>query len=120
MPLSPHTEAVLAAVEAIPRGSVMSYGDVAEYAGLSSARMVGRILALEAADVPWHRVVRADGTPAPHLRVRQLELLRAEGVPLRGADGDRIDMRAARWDGAPPSEPAERAGRPAGRGPESA
>lgn len=98
MPASPHSEAILAAIESIPPGRVMSYGDVAEYAGVSSARMVGRILALEAADVPWHRVLRADGTPAPHLRTRQLERLRAEGVPMRG---ERVDMPAARWDGRP-------------------
>ena len=98
MPASPHSEAILAAIESIPPGRVMSYGDVAEYAGVSSARMVGRILAVEAADVPWHRVLRADGTPAPHLRTRQLERLRAEGVPMRG---ERVDMPAARWDGRP-------------------
>jgi methylated-DNA-protein-cysteine methyltransferase-like protein len=78
----------------------MSYGDVAEYAGVGSARMVGRVLALDSDDgLPWHRVLRADGTPAPHIRTRQLELLRAEGVPMRGPDRDRVDMRQARWDG---------------------
>ncbi|MCW2604348.1 MAG: hypothetical protein JWN61_2483, partial [Pseudonocardiales bacterium] len=34
---------------------------------------------------------------------RQLELLRGEGVPMRGPDRDRVDMRAARWDGVPAS-----------------
>jgi methylated-DNA-protein-cysteine methyltransferase-like protein len=100
--VSPHSEAIFAAIARIPAGAVMSYGDVAEYAGVSSARMVGRILALEGAaagfDLPWHRVLRSDGTPAPHLKARQLELLRSEGVPLRG-DGQRVDMRRARWDG---------------------
>lgn len=99
--VSPHSEAILAAIAAIPPGRVMSYGDVAEFAGVSSARMVGRILAGDAADVPWHRVLRWDGTPAPHIRTRQLELLRAEGVPMRGPDRDRVDMRSARWDGEP-------------------
>jgi alkylated DNA nucleotide flippase Atl1 len=35
---------ILACVEAIPPGRVMSYGDVAEYAGANSARTVGRVL----------------------------------------------------------------------------
>lgn len=103
MPVSPHSVAILDAIAQIPPGRVMSYGDVAEFAGVSSARMVGRILALDAGDsaVPWHRVLRSDGTPASHLQARQLELLRAEGVPMRGVDRDRVDMRAARWDGRP-------------------
>jgi methylated-DNA-protein-cysteine methyltransferase related protein len=42
-------------------------------------------------DVPWHRVVRADGTLAKG--ARQRALLDAEGVPFRG---DRVDLRAAR------------------------
>jgi alkylated DNA nucleotide flippase Atl1 len=34
----------------------------------------------DSSDLPWHRVIRASGRPAPHLTTRQLELLRAEGV----------------------------------------
>lgn len=95
-----HVDAILTAIRQIPAGTVMSYGDVAEYAGVGSARLVGRILAIDSGDdVPWHRVLRADGTPAPHIRDRQLGLLRAEGVPMRGPDRDRVDMRQARWDG---------------------
>jgi len=87
---------ILACVERIPSGRVMSYGDVAEYVGTRSARVVGRVLAIDGGSVPWHRVMRSDGTCADHLRERQLELLRAEGVPLRG---DRVDLAKARWDG---------------------
>jgi alkylated DNA nucleotide flippase Atl1 len=72
-------ERVRAVVEAIPAGEVLSYGEVADRAGLRSARLVGRILA-ESDDLPWHRVVRADGTPTPHLAAQQTALLRAEGV----------------------------------------
>lgn len=79
---------------------MLSYGDVAELAGVGGPRLVGRILATEPdAAIPWHRVLRADGTCAPPVRTRQLALLRAEGVPMRGAERDRVDMRAARWDG---------------------
>ncbi|CAM00407.1 O(6)-alkylguanine repair protein YbaZ [Saccharopolyspora erythraea NRRL 2338] len=89
-------EQVRSVVAAIPPGKVLSYGDVAELAGLRSARLVGRIMAEDSADLPWHRVLRANGTVAEHLRSRQLELLRAEGVL---ADGARIDMRQYRWGG---------------------
>lgn len=93
-----HVEAVLDAVALIPAGRVMSYGDVAEYVGLPSPRMVGAVLSRFGGGVPWHRVLRSDGRPAPHLCVEQLRLLRAEGTPLR-ADGERVDMGRARWDG---------------------
>jgi alkylated DNA nucleotide flippase Atl1 len=72
-------ERVRSVVAAIPKGEVLSYGEVAARARLPSARLVGRVLA-ESHDLPWHRVVRADGTPTPHLAARQVPLLRAEGV----------------------------------------
>lgn len=70
-------------IVSIPRGTVLSYGEVADRAGLRSARLVGRILAECDDDIPWHRVVRADGSPTPHLVARQTALLRAEGVRFR-------------------------------------
>jgi alkylated DNA nucleotide flippase Atl1 len=73
-------ERVRDVIEAIPAGQVLSYGEVADRAGLRSARLVGRILAEGLDGVPWHRVLRADGTPTPHLATRQLALLRDEGV----------------------------------------
>jgi alkylated DNA nucleotide flippase Atl1 len=42
-------------------------------------------------EVPWHRIVRADGSLAKG--ARQRALLEAEGVPFRG---QRVDMRVAR------------------------
>lgn len=89
-------EQVLRVVERIPAGCVMSYGDVAEYLGSRAPRAVGSVMAREGDGVPWHRVLRSDGTPAPQLAERQLALLAAEGVPIRGG---RVDMRRARWDG---------------------
>ena len=85
---------VLDAVDRIPRGKVMAYGDVAEYVGAGSARAVGRVMATWGSEVPW--VLRADGSCATHKADRQLELLRRERVPLRGG---RVDMERARWDG---------------------
>ncbi len=87
---------ILACVESIPAGRVMTYGDVAEYVGSRAPRLVGRVLANDGGTVPWHRVLRADGTCADHLRDEQRQRLIAEGV--RFADG-RVDLRAYRWDG---------------------
>jgi alkylated DNA nucleotide flippase Atl1 len=67
---------------AIPVGSVLSYGEVAAIAGLPSARLVGRLLSEDGQDLPWHRVLRADGSCAPHLADEQLARLRAEGVTV--------------------------------------
>jgi methylated-DNA-protein-cysteine methyltransferase related protein len=94
-------ERVREMIAAVPAGSVVSYGDIAAMAGAPSPRLVGRILAEDGHDLPWHRVLRADGTPAPHLQHEQLELLRAEGVL---ADGNKIDMRAYRWAEAKPAQ----------------
>ncbi|MFC8313239.1 MGMT family protein [Gordonia hongkongensis] len=88
-------EQVRALVSAIPAGQVSTYGDLAAAAGLSSPRIVGWIMRTDSADLPWHRVVPAGGRPAPHLATRQLERLRAEGVPV--TDG-RIRLRECRWD----------------------
>ncbi|MGW4243965.1 MGMT family protein [Nocardia sp. NPDC004722] len=86
-------ERVRELVAAIPPGRVSTYGDIAAAAGLSTPRTVGWIMRTDAADLPWHRVLRANGTPAPHLAHRQLAELVAEGCPM--VDG-RVDMRRAR------------------------
>jgi methylated-DNA-protein-cysteine methyltransferase related protein len=86
-------EHVRALVAAIPPGRVVTYGDLAEAVGLSSPRIVGWIMRTDSSDLPWHRVIRASGRPAPHLATRQLELLRAEGV--LSVDG-KIGLRQVR------------------------
>jgi alkylated DNA nucleotide flippase Atl1 len=73
-------ENVRALVASIPAGRVATYGDIADAAGLSSARIVGWIMRTDSSDLPWHRVLGASGRPAAHIATRQLELLRAEGV----------------------------------------
>ena len=89
-------EAVLAAVDRIPRGRVMSYGDVAEYVGRGGPRAVGTVLAKWGGGVPWHRVVTAEGRPNPSAPDQAAARLRGERVAFRG---ERVDMRRARWDG---------------------
>jgi methylated-DNA-protein-cysteine methyltransferase related protein len=73
-------ERVRELVASIPPGRVVTYGDIACAAALSSPRIVAWIMRTDSADLPWHRVITASGRPAPHLAERQLELLRAEGV----------------------------------------
>jgi methylated-DNA-protein-cysteine methyltransferase related protein len=53
--------------------------------------MVGHILATTRERLPWHRIVRADGSLARGSRQRRL--LIKEGIPMRG---DRVDLRIAR------------------------
>jgi len=100
---------VLDFVDAIPPGHVMSYGDVARHVGLASPRQVGQIMARHGHAVPWHRIVMADGSPAPHQPREQLARLRSEHVPLVGG---RVDMTRARWQAVDTTEaPAHAAGR---------
>ena len=87
---------ILACVESIPPGKVMTYGDVAEYVGANSARIVGMVLARDDGSVPWHRVMRADGSLAEHLYTEQRQRLLAEGVRF---NRDRVDLASFRWDG---------------------
>jgi alkylated DNA nucleotide flippase Atl1 len=87
---------ILRCVESIPTGRVMTYGDVAEYVGSRAPRQVGRVLAFDGGTVPWHRVVRADGSCAEHLYTEQRQRLLSEGVRFVG---DRIDLARYRWDG---------------------
>jgi O-6-methylguanine DNA methyltransferase len=98
------TRSVLDAVDRIPPGKVMSYGDVAELVDRPGAsRAVGAVMARYGGEVPWHRVLHADGSCAAHQSDRQLALLREEDVPIRNG---RVTMRLARWQGPEPSEPA--------------
>lgn len=87
-------ERVLDLVEHIPPGRVTTYGDIAAALGSRAPRMVGQVMARYGGGVPWHRVLRSDGRPASHLGAEQLARLRSEGVPVIG---DRVDMRAARF-----------------------
>ncbi|MCF3960664.1 MGMT family protein [Streptomyces fuscigenes] len=90
-------EEVRAAVSEIPAGSVASYGDVGRRVG-AGPRQVGRAMSLLDENVPWWRVVRADGTPPSCHGGRAAELFVAEGTPMRGA---RVDMARARYHWAP-------------------
>ncbi|ASL25811.1 MGMT family protein [Azotobacter chroococcum] len=86
----------------VPAGQVISYGRLAELAGLGrAARWVGRILAQLPEDtrLPWHRVVAADGrlslAPGSPAGDEQRARLRAEGLTVHG---NRVDIRRHSWN----------------------
>jgi methylated-DNA-protein-cysteine methyltransferase-like protein len=73
--------AVRSVLERLPPGETFSYAWVASEAGYPGrARAVGALLASGMHDVPWWRVVRADGHLAAHLVEEQTARLRKEGV----------------------------------------
>ena len=90
------TEEVLVIIKRIPYGKVMSYGQVARYAGNNrGARQVARILhsMTEKYHLPWHRIINSKGrisiTDGRYAAI-QRELLISEGVEV--SDGGYIDM----------------------------
>src|SRR3954463_16425340 len=88
------TDVVLGRVRAIPLGFVASHGDVSP----GAPRFAGTVLhACDEPGLPWHRVVRADGSLAKG--ARQCALLDAEGVPFRPTHPRRVDMAVARLAG---------------------
>ena len=85
--LSSRERGVLERIRRVPEGFVATYGDLCPEA----PRFAGQVLSqCEDPSVPWHRIVRSDGSLAKGERQRRL--LEGEGVPFRGA---RVDMDAA-------------------------
>ncbi len=71
----------------VPAGFVATYGDLCP----GAPRFGGMVMAAcDDPSVPWHRIVRADGSLARGARQRRL--LAGEGVPFRG---QRVDMDVA-------------------------
>ncbi len=82
-------ERIVERVRAIPEGFVRTYGDIDP----AAPRLVGLVLSRTAGDdLPWHRVVRADGS-LPKGDEQRRRLVR-EGIPMRG---DRVDLADARF-----------------------
>jgi methylated-DNA-protein-cysteine methyltransferase related protein len=88
MDSSQRAKLILERVRATPEGFVRTYGDISP----GAPRVAGAVLHdCHDPSVPWHRVVRADGSLAKGRRQRRL--LAAEGVPFRG---DKVVMTLAR------------------------
>jgi methylated-DNA-protein-cysteine methyltransferase-like protein len=90
------TSRIIAALRSVPPGKVSCYRDIARAAGLpNGARQVVRVLhsSTEKHDLPWHRIVKADGAIALDSSRGgdlQAEILRSEGVAV--SENGRIDM----------------------------
>ena len=101
-------EQVYALVRAIPRGKVLSYGRVAMLLGVPhGARAVGWALAnlvRSPRDVPWHRVVNAQGRVSikgsPEGAIEQRRRLEDEGIMFDA--NDRFKLVAYLWEPALP------------------
>ena len=101
----PVYERIYAVVRQVPRGYVVTYGQVARIVGGISAQMVGFALAAlrdrpGVEEVPWQRVINAKGMVSPHgygfgTHIQRL-LLEEEGV--RFDEESRVDFSVYRWD----------------------
>ncbi|AXI00506.1 DNA methyltransferase [Sporosarcina sp. PTS2304] len=97
------TERVVAIIQQIPPGHVMTYGQVAAEAGNPrGARQVVRVLhsMSKKYDLPWHRIINAQGgisTPenAEEKGNAQRQRLTSEGVQFD--DKGRIPLEIYRW-----------------------
>ncbi len=96
-------ERIYTVVAEIPEGKVATYGQVAALAGIPRhARQVGYALhALpEDRDLPWHRVINAQGEVSlraePGREGLQRAMLEAEGVLFKASG--RVDLGVFRWE----------------------
>lgn len=79
------TEEVISIIQSIPSGQVMTYGQIAAYAGNPrGARQVSRILhgLSEKYELPWHRVINSKGMISLEgvMGKRQNKMLEQEGI----------------------------------------
>ena len=76
------TEAVIATIEAIPRGEIATYGEIAQESGYpGAARAVGNLLRT-VPGLPWWRVITSTGRLVPDMEAVHARLLRAEGISV--------------------------------------
>jgi methylated-DNA-protein-cysteine methyltransferase-like protein len=76
------TAAVIATIDAIPRGEISTYGEIAQESGYpGAARAVGNLLQT-VPGLPWWRVITSTGRLVPDKEAEHARLLRAEGVSV--------------------------------------
>jgi len=98
----PFTELVIDIIQAIPRGKVATYGQIAKMAGNPhGARQVVWILhsSTKKNNLPWHRVINSKGEVAindPNGKSEQRELLLDEGVEFKSEF--RVDLYRYLWN----------------------
>ncbi len=103
-------ERMSAILRDLPKGRVLSYGRLAELAGAPGQSRLAAWFCrhLPEVDLPWHRVLSADGKsriPDESTRSEQFRLLWEENVPFRTAE--QVDMTMALWDPNVDGEPAD-------------
>ena len=94
-------EAVYRVVVRIPRGRVMTYGQIAALLGAPrAARAVGYAMRACPAGLPWQRVINGKGQISGRTEVErpivQKLLLQKEGV--RFDDSETCDLERLRWE----------------------
>ncbi|MFZ4848573.1 MAG: MGMT family protein [Caldilinea sp.] len=98
---APLSARIYAVVRLIPPGQVATYGQIARIVGSCTARKVGYAMAAAPDDVPWQRVVNAQGKVSPRANPWGAELQRQrladEGIVF-DATG-RMDLARVRWPG---------------------
>lgn len=96
------TEKAIQVIQEIPSGKIMTYGQVAAYAGSPrGARQISRLLHSVSSkyNLPWHRIVNAQGKIVlqdEESRFTQRSLLQKEGVIVDG--GGKIDVNRYRYN----------------------
>ena len=88
---------VLAIVEEIPKGKVVTYGKLADMAGYPrNSRLVGKVLSNSSnyGTYPCHRVVNVNGRLVPGW-IQQRSLLEDEGVTFR--ENGNVNLKKHLW-----------------------
>ncbi len=100
-PAAERRTALYGVLSQVPPGKVVTYGQLAEMAGLGrAARWVGRTLSQlpEGSRLPWHRVIGAGGrislAPGTVGGEEQRARLRAEGIVFMN---NKVDIRRHGW-----------------------
>lgn len=105
MDQEPIYQRIYTVVRQIPAGNVATYGQIAAIVGNCTPRMVGYAMAAlhGAEEVPWQRVINAQGKISPRAdsasTERQRMLLEEEGVIFQ--NNRQTDLRIYRWSGPP-------------------
>ena len=94
-------EAVYRVVRKIPKGRVMTYGQIATILGTPrAARAVGYAMRACPDEIPWQRVINAKGQISARSQVErpiiQKMLLESEGVHFD--DSEVCDLKRLRWE----------------------
>ena len=94
---------IYAVVRQIPAGKVATYGQIAGIVGDCTARVVGYAMAAAPDDVPWQRVINAQGKVSPRADHwgSETQRLRLEAEGVHFDEAHKVDLAALRWSGPP-------------------